>query len=444
MTTVRSLTLSRVAAAIAALVLAGCATSGSSRPDAIARLEREAQRQPASVGALRTLGIAYHRADRPAEARATLARAQSLAPQDGVVALYLGLSAERQGDWVAAREAYDRYLAHGRTSRVRRQVRRRRAAIRGRELTQLARAAIADEARFTSAANSPHTIAVLPLRYTGSDSTLRPLERGLADLMVADLSRSRALTVVERDRLQSLVEEMRLAEDGTVDAATAARSGRLVGAGRIVQGALTERPDLTLRLDAAVVDVPTSAAVGSVGSDDRLEQIFALEKRVVFAVFDALGVTLTPAERALVEERPTRSIAAFVAYSTGLLAMDRGDLDEADRQFGIALRLDPGFALAKQRASEVESARLGESITTTSIETALLGTPEGVLAGASRPVAIGGGTIVDIAEGLNPGLNPEAGTGGTPPSRRDPASSATGTDNPSSTGRIVIIIRQPR
>ena len=433
----------RLTTAITALVLQGCA-SGGARPDAIARLERESRSQPASVSALRALGIAYHRAGRHSEARATLERAQTLAPRDGVVALYLGLGAEERGDWVAAREAYGRYLAHGRTSRVRRQVRRRMAAIRGRELTQLARAALADETRLTTTAGSPRTIAVLPLRYTGSDSTLRPLERGLADLMVTDLARSRAITVVERDRLQSLVEEMRLAETSAVDAATAARSGRLVGAGRIVQGALSEGADRRLRLDAAVVDVPTTTAVGSAGGDDRLEQIFALEKRVVFGVFEALGVTLTPAERMLVEERPTRSVAAFVAYSSGLLAMDRGDLDEADRQFGIALRLDPGFALAKQRAGELETARLGNTVTSVAIETALLGTPEGVLAGASQPGGLGGGTIGDIAEGLNPGINPEAGTGGTSPSKRDPASSASGTDNPSSTGRIVIIIRQPR
>lgn len=432
----------RLTTAILAFVLEGCA-SGGARTDALARLEREARRQPASVSALRSLGIAYHRAGRPEDARTTLERAQALAPSDGVIALYLGLGAEQRADWVAAREAYERYLVHGRTSRVRRQLRRRMAAIRARELTQLARAALADESRLASAASSPRTIAVLPLRYTGSDSTLRPLERGLADLMVTDLARSRALTVVERDRLQSLVEEMRLAEGGTVDAATAARSGRLVGAGRIVQGALSESADRRLRLDAAVVDVPTTTAVGSAGDDDRLDQIFALEKRIVFGVFDALGVTLTPAERTLVEERPTRSVAAFVAYSTGLLAMDRGDLDEADRQFGIALRLDPGFALAKQRAREIETARLGSTVTSIAIETALLGTPEGVLAGASQP-GLGGGTIGDIAEGLNPGLNPEAGTGGTAPSKRDPASSASGTDNPSSTGRIVVIIRQPR
>ena len=49
-----------------------------------------------------------------------------------------------------------------------------------------------------------------PLRFNGTDSTLKPLERGMAELIITDLSRSARLTVVERDRMQALADEIQL------------------------------------------------------------------------------------------------------------------------------------------------------------------------------------------------------------------------------------------
>ena len=82
----------------------------------------------------------------------------------------------------------------------------------------------------------------MPFRYTGSDTTLRPLERGLAAIVVTDLSRVRRLRLVERERLQVLLDELQLAASGRVDPASGARSGRLIGAGQVVQGQFAEVP----------------------------------------------------------------------------------------------------------------------------------------------------------------------------------------------------------
>ena len=58
-----------------------------------------------------------------------------------------------------------------------------------------------------------------------------PLERGLADLLITDLSRSAQLTVVERDRMQALADEIQLSQSDRVDAATSVRAGKLIQAG---------------------------------------------------------------------------------------------------------------------------------------------------------------------------------------------------------------------
>ena len=419
----------------------------------IERLERQRRANPNSVGVLRALGVAYYRAGRYADARPVLEQARRIAPRDGLVALYLGMSAELSNDLPAARDAYTSYLRTGRTGRTKSQVRARLAALQRQELLASAKQAVAQEASLTQQPTSPTTIAVLPLRFSGTDSTLLPLERGMADLLVTDLSRSSRLTVVERDRMQALIDELKLAQSGRLDSATMLRGGRIVRAGRVVQGGILEMPNQSVNVNAAIIDVPTTQAVGSVRGDDRLEQLFALEKRIAFGLFDELGVTLTQQERTLVEQRPTRSLAAFLSYSAGLLAEDNGNLDQASRYFREAVRLDPGFVAAQQHAENVDAAQQGATITTSVIEaTVVSGGQEASIINAANRGFVGddnplAGTIIGVVNDLNPsiGVQMEGGTTeATQPSNRDPASSTDRTDQLSGgTGRISIIIRQP-
>ena len=83
-------------------------------------------------------------------------------------------------------------------------------SIARRELTEEAKRAIEQERALGAVAGSPTTVAVLPLRFSGSDSALRPLERGFAELLATDLSRSSKLTVVERARVQALLDRVAL------------------------------------------------------------------------------------------------------------------------------------------------------------------------------------------------------------------------------------------
>ena len=414
-------------------------------PANVSRLEQQRDRNPTAVPTLRSLGIAYYKAGRYADARQVLQRARELGPRDGVVALYLGMAAERQGDLSTARAAYTSYLSVGRTSRARAVLRKRLAALTQQEVRAAAKQALLAEQQVGTQAGDARTVAVLPLRFSGTDSTLVPLERGMAELLVSDLSRSPELTIVERERMQALLDEMALSRQQAAATGTSVRAGRLMRAGRVVSGQITQLPSRRLSVNAAVVDVPTTRAVGTAQGDDGLDALFALEKRIAFQLFDALGVTLTQQQRALVEERPTRSLAAFLAYSNGLAAEDRGDFAGAARLYGEAVRLDPTFRVAIERQQRAEAAQEGQQVTTERLESTLAGTLEGTIAFGENPLA---GTMVGILNGLNPSIavQMEGGTAtATPPSNRDPSSSAAGTDTPApgGNGRIVIIIRQP-
>jgi TolB-like protein len=447
------MTIRRFIGATAGLMLAaGCATVQPTPQAAIMRLEAQRTAKPKSVEVLRALGVQYYKAQQYAEARARLSEAATLAPKDGVVALYLGLAAEGMNDLPAARAAYTSYLKVGRTQRVRRQLEGRLAVIQRKELQLAAKAAVAQETRLAATPGPKNTVAVMPFTFTGADTSLRPLERGFADLLATDLSRVKALTVVERSRLSAILDEIKLQQTVGVDTATAVRAGKLIQAGTLVQGSLLQTGE-NLRTDAALVST-TTGSLGSTPTTDqqKLDRLFDMEKRVALALIASLGVPVTTAERNLIEQRPTKSLAAFLSYSRGLELEDRGRYDEANRAYANAARIDPSFGVASQKSSETATLSIGTASTST-VEASLQGSSEGAIVTASSQgsaVAAGGGgqaggSAQAAAEQLNPSTV-SAATSGTTTQATTPTvdpSAGTGADNPARS-KVVITIKPPQ
>ena len=439
--------------------LAACATGGMTAGESVSKLEQQQKSSPSSAAVNRSLGIAYYKASRYQDARTSLETATRLDPKDGTTALYLGLSAEELGDVPAAKSAYSSYIQYGRTSRVRSQLQSRLAALTRKEIAADAKAAVRQEARLAGQPASPSVIAVMPLRFSGPDSSLRPLERGFADLLTTDLARSSQLTLVERSRMQALLDEIHLQKSGATDAASNVRAGKLVRAGRVVQGSLNQVGAFDLRADAAVVDVSTSQIRGTANASDQLEAVFNLEKKLALDLFTQLGVSLSPAERNTIEQRPTRSMQAFLAYSRGLTAEDEGRYDDAGRFFNEAVRVDPGFQSAQQKSQAVRQVSAGATVTAASVEVSLKGTAEGAVVTAATQgnapsgtttMAGLGSTVQTTAGDLNPSATAAAtgaaASGGSilsPPGSKDPVSAGTGSDNPTGTARVTIVVKRP-
>ena len=435
------------------LFLLALVTGCASRPagNAITRLEARRDANPNAAKTLRALGIAYYRAGRYADAQRVLGRANELAASDGVTALYLGMAAEETGDFATARGAYESYVRHGRTSRVRSRLRGRLALLARRQLEADAKAAVAREASLAGTPGSPRTVAVLPLDFAGRDSSLAPLGAGLSDLLITDLSRVSQLTVVERQRLDALLDEVNRSASGRVDSATAVRSGRLVRAGRLVRGTITQPDGRALRADAAVVDVATARTAGPVNADFTIEAVLDAEKRMVFAILQQLGVTPTPAERAVIEQRPTKSLAAFLAYSRGVAAENAGRWDDATRHFGDAVRQDPGFSTARAGEARAQQTAVGAAATPALLQSSLAGSEGATVAAAqsgSTDAASLAGTLAAARDDVNPSpaaaaASAAAAVGTLLPTKEGPAQAA-GTDNPIlNTGQIIIKVPLP-
>ena len=432
------------------VLAAACASGGGLRmsdvtPEQIPALESQQAAHPGDPVVLARLGVAYYKAARYPDARAALDSAVAGDPRSGLAAIYLGMTTEELGDFTAARTAYEHYVEIARSSDLRNVARQRLSLIGRRELEYQARQALAQEATLSQQPPEANTVAVMPFSYTGTNEQIQPLTRGLAQLVITDLAKSRQIRVLERERMQTMLEEMRLSAEGRADPQSAVRSGRLLSAARVVQGSFAERGD-QLRVDAAVVDVGTAGVTASAGTQDQLNRLFDLEKELVLSIFTNLGIQLTDAEREAINQRPTQNIQAFLAYSQGLEASDRGDFLAAQQFYTQAQQIDPNFQAAAQSASQASDLGVSATQTTGDVEAAVVQN-EAQEAGAAPPADATATALQNGANSVAPTTTAQTATetqqvGSQPPGNRDNTGEATG-EGTRTTGTVVIIIRRP-
>jgi len=333
-----------LAVSLLSAACAGGATPSGVTPVQLEQLDRDAAAASGDADALTRVGIRYYQAGAIERAEDALAAALQVRPSF-TAAIYLGRAQEARG---RLPEAESSYRAAGRFSLNRSQrseLDRQLASLSRARLAVEARAAIAREASFVADTAQPNTIAVLPWTFIGTDPSLAPLSVGLAHLVMTDLSKISGLTLVERERIQVMLDEMAMAGEGRVDQGTAARAGRLLRATRVVQGVVRQTSN-GVRLEAAVVRTSDGTVEASGGAGDRLNRLFALEKTVVLDLVGQMGLSLTPGERRALSERPTEDLQAFLAFSRGLQAEESGDYRSATRLFAWAADRDPAFGAA--------------------------------------------------------------------------------------------------
>jgi tetratricopeptide (TPR) repeat protein len=315
----------------------------------------QAQQQPRNAAVRFRLAAALAAARRCDTATAVALAAQPLAPDNVLGPLVVGGCQEQAGRYDAAIATYAGFAEqHPRARGVAALRAKAELALRA-SAERTARQALAREAELAQQSPEPRTLAVLPVVVAG-DSTLRPLSRGLAELMTTDLAYIRTLRLLERLQIGVLLDELKLAQGQAVDPATAARVGRLLRAERMVQGVLTiPSQRAPVRLSASVV--AATGVVRPIGDvTGPFKDLLGLEKRVVLDLAAQLGIQLTEAERQQILKQGPKNLAAFLAYSRGLEAMDRGDYSTAARQFQAAAQADPGFRAARQGQEAAQAA----------------------------------------------------------------------------------------
>jgi len=389
-------------------------------PAEIPSLQAELERQPGSLAVRMRLAEAYRLAEQGEAALVLLEPVVSDRPE---AALALGLAYESLDRVADARRAYADYVERGRDGSLKVRVRERLALLERQELEEAVRSALAREGELANTAPTPNTVGVFPFLAVTDDPEMKPLGTALAELLTTDLSQTERLTVVERAQVQALLTELSLGESGRVDPATAARSGRLLGAANLVQGRV-EPSGSDLSVQAVVVSVPGGRDVPSpVRETDALARIFDMEKRLALALYEQMGIQLTQAERERVTRQTTTNVQALLAFGFGLEAADAGLDVEAATHFVRALNLDPGFDLARSHWTKADQSIRAAGTTANTL--GRLGLAEAGSVSDWR-------TRFEAVEALM--ANPAA---------RDPAAEVLGAEGPGRRGTAEVIIRRP-
>ena len=167
-------------------------------------------------------------------------------------------------------------------------------------------------------------------------------------MLTTDLSNAPGLTLVERSQLDALTAELNLAESAFLDAATAQKFGKGLGAEFVVVGGYSVVGEQFL-LDARLVKVESGTVVRAADAQGTVAAFVDVEKRLVSGLLDGLEVKLADDALArILATAPTRTFDAFAAYGEGLAKESAGKLPEAQAAYGQALAADPAFTLAAE------------------------------------------------------------------------------------------------
>lgn len=216
------------------------------------------------------------------------------------------------------------------------------------------------------------TVAVLPFENGAlkNNAEFAPLSKGMAEMLITAMAGNPGVRVVERDRLQKLIDEQNLGSGDRVDKETAVRLGKLVGAHHMLTGSFVIDPKQRMRIVVRSVNTETSEieyAESVMGkADDLLELVDQLGTKLNAGMkLPAMPIRLSkstpgspgaPAVAALATEAPKggNQFRATMLVSRALEKQDKGDTQGAIALYKSALQEYPSFERAKTLLASAE------------------------------------------------------------------------------------------
>ncbi|HYD51821.1 MAG TPA: CsgG/HfaB family protein [Gemmatimonadaceae bacterium] len=262
--------------------------------------------------------------------------------------------------------------------------------------------------RARAQADSRPVVAILPFDNTsfGKDrAEFDGIGKGIADMIGTELASNPRLRVVDREQLQRVLEEQNLTRSGAVDAQTAARLGRIVGAQYMIKGSFTRDLRGRVLLTTTTIDVETTVLsnpnrVESDGEDilgtiaqlaTRLSGNLKLAQRTVepsapagesrqsgaaqsgeaksAVAKDAEPVAksaepkvggdkrVTRSEAGSSKKQPKMDVRTSLLYAKALDEQDRGNDQRATELYRAVLTRVPDYEPAKAKLAKLEKAK---------------------------------------------------------------------------------------
>ncbi|KAF0143732.1 MAG: hypothetical protein FD156_2381 [Nitrospirae bacterium] len=132
------------------------------------------------------------------------------------------------------------------------------------------------------------SLAVLPFYNNSKTDKLGHLRQGLPAIFINKLIKLGRFTIVERARINSVMQELGLQQSGLIDEKTAVKIGKLLGAKYLLLGMFIENQGI-IRIDIRVIETETGRApiLASITSENEDKLFSAIE---IFTTGDFLSL----------------------------------------------------------------------------------------------------------------------------------------------------------
>jgi TolB-like protein len=203
------------------------------------------------------------------------------------------------------------------------------------------------------------------------------LGKGIADLLINDMATNPSMRIVERDRIQSILQEQSLVSTKSIDPQTAVKLGKLLGAQYMVTGGFMSDGKGTLVLTSRVINVETSAITNPVKLQSKADDVLGLIAQLSTKLNTELklpglprqtgdagvakpadvGATRQAGQR-VAQSTPAKSqkldVKTALLYSKALDEQDSGNAQKAAELYQAVLQKFPDFGPAKQKLAKVQ------------------------------------------------------------------------------------------
>src|SRR5437667_649529 len=202
--------------------------------------------------------------------------------------------------------------------------------------------------RISSARKIDKSIAVLPFENLSDEKENAYFADGIQDDVLTNLSKIADLKVISRTSVMQYK-----------GAAKNVREiGKALGVSNILEGSV-RRSGNKVRVNVQLIDANSDQHIWANDYDRDLTDVFAIQSDLAHEIANALQAKLSDTEKALMERKPTENGEAYLAFVQAhdlqCAVEDFGKLKQSEQLYARAVELDPKFALALARYSQLES-----------------------------------------------------------------------------------------
>ncbi|MGE5212231.1 MAG: hypothetical protein ACM3NN_00925 [Nitrospirota bacterium] len=192
------------------------------------------------------------------------------------------------------------------------------------------------------------SIAVLPFENLSDDQDNAYFADGIQDDVLTNLSKIGDLKVISR----TSVMQYRGRPSNVRDI------GKALGVSNILEGSV-RRSGNRVRVNVQLIDANTDEHVWANDYDRDVTDVFAIQSDLAREIANALQAKLSPAEKSQMTRKPTENGEAYLAFvqahDLSCAVEDLTKLKQSEQLYQRAIELDPNFALALARYSQLES-----------------------------------------------------------------------------------------